>query len=50
MPELPVVAVAEEVAEEEVEVVQAVQVVVLEVEEEEPLPDLVEEKLELCSS
>lgn len=44
------VAVAEEVAEEEVEVVQAVQVVVLEVEEEEPLPDLVEEKLELCSS
>lgn len=44
------VAVAEEVAEEEVEVVQAVQVVVLEVEEAEPLPDLVEEKLELCNS
>ena len=45
------VAVAEEEVAEEVEVVvQAVQEAVLEVEEEEPLPDLVEEKLELCSS
>ena len=44
-------AAGEEEAAEEVEVVvQAVQEVVLEVEEEEPLPDLVEEKLELCSS
>ena len=50
MPELPVVAVAEEEVEVVEVVVQAVQEAVLGVEEEEPLPDLVEEKLELCSS
>jgi len=48
VPELPVVA-EEEVAEE-VEVVVLAAMVVVGVEEGESLPDLVEEKLELCSS